>query len=256
MPLRNACVCLNKVIIGQNGGRVWGRVWGEARGEPVHDTFQAHPATRLDEHRARGCLSRPFEPLEDRVHGGLHLVEPHRDRGHAPLLGVERDEEEVARCLERGVDVIHANLERNLPPLGDGSFDVAVLSQTLQSLQDVPGTLEELVRIGRRAIVAFPNFAYEPLRRMFMEQGRLPKEEGAYGYDWFDTPNRRFPSILDFLELCETLGIEIAQAIYVESRSGSEVTDDPNRNADLAVVALRRPPKGNSRSGENPPRIG
>ena len=160
-------------------------------------------------------LLPPGASVVDLGCGNGDLLEQLRDRGHAPLLGVERDEEEVARCLERGVDVIHANLERNLPPLGDGSFDVAVLSQTLQSLQDVPGTLEELVRIGRRAIVAFPNFAYEPLRRMFMEQGRLPKEEGAYGYDWFDTPNRRFPSILDFLELCETLGIEIAQAIYL-----------------------------------------
>jgi homoserine O-acetyltransferase len=201
-------------------------------------------------------LIPPGASVVDLGCGNGDLLEELRNRGHAPLLGIERDEEEVARCLERGVDVIHANLEGDLPPLADGSFEVAVLSQTLQSLQDVPGTLQELVRIGRRAIVAFPNFAYEPLRRMFMEQGRLPKEEGPYGYEWFDTPNRRFPSILDFLELCERLDIEIAQAIYVESNSGLEVTDDPNRNADLAVLALHAPSRPRCRPGEKHPQIG
>ena len=74
---------------------------------------------------------------------------------------------------------------------------------------------------------------------MFVEQGRLPKEEGLYAYDWHDTPNRRFPSILDFEELCEKLEIEIEQAIYVDSRSGTEVLENPNLNADVAVVAIR-----------------
>ncbi len=75
---------------------------------------------------------------------------------------------------------------------------------------------------------------------MFMNEGRLPKEEGLYAYDWHDTPNRRFPSILDFQELCNKLGIRIVDAVYVDSNTGAEVTEDPNLYADIAVVALTR----------------
>jgi len=75
---------------------------------------------------------------------------------------------------------------------------------------------------------------------MFMREGRLPKEEGLYAYDWHDTPNRRFPSIRDFEELCSQLDITIERAVYVDSASGAEVADDPNLNADIAVVAIGR----------------
>lgn len=172
--------------------------------------------------------------------GNGELLSILRSRGHAPLLGIERDQEEVVRCIERGLDVVHADLDQGLAAVPDGSFEVALLSQTLQSVVDVAGVLREIVRIGRRGIVSFPNFAHRPMREMFMEQGRLPKEEGPYAYDWHDTPNRRFPSIRDFEELCERLGIRIMQAIYVESASGREVGEDPNRDADLAVVVLGR----------------
>lgn len=163
-----------------------------------------------------------------------------RGRGHAPLLGVERDEELVARAIGRGVHVVHGDIDQGLVAVPDQSFDVALLSQTLQSIVDVAGVLEEIVRIGRRGVVSFPNFAHAPLREMFMREGRLPKEEGLYAYEWHDTPNRRFPSILDFQELCERLGIRILEAIYVDTNAGREIVDDPNLNADVAVVAISR----------------
>ncbi|MCP5059765.1 MAG: hypothetical protein GY937_23935 [bacterium] len=88
--------------------------------------------------------------------------------------------------------------------------------------------------------MSFLNFAHAPLREMFMKEGRLPKEEGLYAHEWHDTPNRRFPSILDFQELCNELNIRILEAIYVDSNSGREITENPNLNADIAVVALTR----------------
>lgn len=163
-----------------------------------------------------------------------------RDRGHARVLGVERDQHEVVECVARGLDVLHANLDEGVAAIPDQSFEVALLSQTLQSIVDVSGVLEEIVRIAERGIVSFPNFAHSPLREMFMNEGRLPKEEGLYAYEWHDTPNRRFPSILDFEELCSKLGIRIIEAIYVDSKSGREVREAPNLNADIAVVALTR----------------
>ena len=172
--------------------------------------------------------------------GNGELLSILRERGHAPLLGVEGDEDEVALCVARGHATLHADLDQGISAIPDQSFGVALLSQTLQSIEDVSGVLDEVVRIGRRGIVSFPNFAHEPMREMFVREGRLPKEEGLYAYDWHDTPNRRFPSIRDFEDLCRERGIRIEQALYVDSRSQREVTDDPNLNADIAVLALTR----------------
>jgi homoserine O-acetyltransferase len=172
--------------------------------------------------------------------GNGELLAILRDRGHAPLLGVDRDPEDVADCVRRGLDAIHADLDEGLGAIPDQSYDVALLSQTLQSIVDVAGVLREIVRVGRRGVVSFPNFAYRPLREMFLREGRLPKEEGLYAYEWHDTPNRRFPSILDFQELCAELGIRILDAIYVDSRAGVEVDTEPNLLADIAIVALAR----------------
>ncbi len=172
--------------------------------------------------------------------GNGELLSILRDRGYAPLLGVERDQGQVVNCVERGLPVIHADLDKGVVAIPDRSFEVALLSQTLQSIVDVGGVLEEVVRIGRRGIVSFPNFAHAPMREIFMREGRLPKEEGLYAYDWHDTPNRRFPSILDFQELCARLGIRILEAIYFHSSTGEEIVDDPNLDADIAVVALAR----------------
>ena len=172
--------------------------------------------------------------------GNGELLSILRDRNHAPLLGIERDATEVAQSVGRGLDTIHADVDQGLAAIPDQSFDVALLSQTLQSVVDVVDVLQEIVRIAGRGIVSFPNFAHAPLREMFVREGRLPKEEGLYAYDWYDTPNRRFPSILDFQELCGKIGIQIDDAIYLDSAKGIEVSDDPNLNADVAVVAIRR----------------
>jgi homoserine O-acetyltransferase len=172
--------------------------------------------------------------------GNGELLAILRERGYKPLLGVERDQRQVVNCVERGLPVVHADLDKGFSAIPDQSFEVALLSQTLQSIVDVAGVLDEVVRIGRRGIVSFPNFAHAPMREIFRLEGRLPKEEGLYAYDWHDTPNRRFPSILDFQELCAKRGIRILEAIYFNSATGEEILDDPNLNADVAVVALTR----------------
>jgi homoserine O-acetyltransferase len=172
--------------------------------------------------------------------GNGELLAILRERGHAPLLGVDRDLEDVVDCVGRGLDAIHADFDEGFGAIPDQSFDVALLSQTLQSIVDVAGVLREIVRVGRRGIVSFPNFAYKPLREMFLSEGRLPKEEGLYAYEWHDTPNRRFPSIRDFQELCAELDIRILDAIYADSRTGKEIEGDPNLHADIAIVALAR----------------
>jgi len=163
-----------------------------------------------------------------------------RQRGHTRLVGVELSEAAVLACVDQGLDVMQSDLERGLAPFADHQFDVVVLSQTLQSIVDTEGIVGEMLRVGRSCLVTFPNFAYRKLRRMLAEEGRSPKGGGVYQFEWWNTPNRRFPSILDFEEFCAARGIRIDRAVYLDSETGRRVTGDPNLDADVAIVVLRR----------------
>ncbi len=163
-----------------------------------------------------------------------------RQRGHTRLVGVELDEESVLACVQQGLDVIHADLEKGLFAFADRQFDIVVLSQTLQSIVDTEGIVEEMLRVGCSCVVSFPNFAYHKLRAMLSEEGRSPKGGGVYQFEWYNTPNRRFPSIADVEDFCARKGIHVHQKVYLDSESGREITDAPNLNADVAIFVLGR----------------
>lgn len=178
--------------------------------------------------------------------GGGELLEMvRRLRNPSRTVGVEIGQEAIVTAAARGLDVIQLDLEQPLTSFADKSFDVVVLSQTLQSIADTEGVIREVLRIGRQAIVSFPNFAYVKLRRMLYEQGRSPRTPGIYSYEWYNTPNRRFPSILDFQDFCRARGIRIEQEIYLDTESDRQITEDPNLNADLAIFVLSRNSEGN-----------
>ncbi|MCX7914825.1 MAG: homoserine O-acetyltransferase [Verrucomicrobiae bacterium] len=163
-----------------------------------------------------------------------------RARGHRRLVGVDIDEQAIVAAVGRGLDVVQADLNHGLRFFRDGQFDYVVLSLTLQAILDVEGVMREMLRVGRQGIVSFPNFGYHKIRRMVAEEGRSPKTAGQLHYDWWNTPNRRFFSILDFEEFCRDRQIRISRQIYLDTESGVEVTTDPNRNADLAIFVLSR----------------
>ena len=155
-------------------------------------------------------------------------------------MGVDVNEEKIMLAVEAGYDVIDHDLNTPLVMFNDGDFDVVVLSQTLQAVNDVESVLNEMLRVGERAIVSFPNFAHRALREMFFHQGRIPKAPGAYEFDWYNSPNRRFPTMLDFEAFCQDKDYLIDTAVGLDLETGAEVSDDPNLNADTAVYVLRR----------------
>jgi homoserine O-acetyltransferase len=143
-------------------------------------------------------------------------------------------------CAEQGLEVVQTDLEHGLSPFTDGQFDVVVLSQTLQSIVDTEGIIDEMLRVGRAAIVSFTNFAYHKIRKMLFEKGRSPKAEGVYQFDWYNTPNRRFPSIADVEDFCARKRIHTHRKVYLDTETRSWITEDPNFNADVAIFVLSR----------------
>jgi len=161
-------------------------------------------------------------------------------RGWRRLLGVEIDQNRVLACVKRGIDCIHADLNEGLHWLGDKQFDFVLLSRTLQAVYDVNRVIGEMLRVGRRCIVSFPNFAYKPLRKILAEQGRAPVSAGLLRYKWYDTPNIRFLSIADFEDYCKDRGAKVHRLIALNTETHSEVKDDPNLNADLAIFVISK----------------
>lgn len=126
-------------------------------------------------------------------------------------VGVEIDDQRVIACVERGVDVIQQNLDDGLALFGDHQFDTVVLSQTLQAVHQTEHVLKEMVRVGRRAVVSFPNFGYWPHGWSIL-RGRMPVT-GQMPYAWYDTPNIHLCTLQDFEDLCEKLGLRILQRV-------------------------------------------
>ncbi len=163
-------------------------------------------------------------------------------RGAPLLCGVEVSTELIAATMQQGVEAIDYDLNVGLPEFDDNRFDYVVLSSTLQAVPNVERLLEDALRVGRRAIVGFTNFAHQTLREMFGLEGRAPKAPGPYSYEWYNTPNRRFPSIQDMLDLCEKMGVTVEKARYYDDTEGRIIGDDEDANlvAETALLVLSK----------------
>lgn len=177
--------------------------------------------------------------------GSGRLLATLRDRGHDRLLGVEVAQEKIIATARRGLDVIDYDLNRGLPAFADQQFDFVTLSATLQAVEHVETLFDEMLRVGQQVVISFPNFAHKTLREDYVKRGRSPRSSGAggaYDHAWYNTPNRRFPSIADVQDLCEAKNATIHRAIYLDTQSNRELStaDDANLNADTAVLVISR----------------
>mgnify|MGYP005739307187 FL=1 len=166
------------------------------------------------------------------------LLEELKKKNCKKLVGVEIDNKKVIEGVSKGIEVINLDINTGLKRFNDNQFDVVILSQTLQSIKNVDETIEEILRISNRSIISFPNFAFKPLREMLFNKGKAPKAEGLYGYNWYNTPNRRFPTILDFQEFCDDKAIKIIEDYFLSTEEKKLVREDPNLNCDTAIFVL------------------
>ena len=128
--------------------------------------------------------------------------------------GIEIEQARVNKAIESGLSVIQGDVNKDLSYYPDQAVDWVVLSQALQAMQDPAGILNELMRVGRRAVVSVPNFGHWKNRLHLALKGKMPVTK-TLTYQWYDTPNIHFCTITDFVELCEQLGITIEQRIVV-----------------------------------------
>jgi methionine biosynthesis protein MetW len=154
--------------------------------------------------------------------------------------GVEIDEPAVLRAIRSGVPVIDLDVDDELDELADSSYDVVVLSRTLQALRRPADVLGEIGRIGRRCVVSVPNFGLWRHRTSLLLRGRMPVSQ-ELPYPWYETPNIHLSTLVDLEELVGALGFRVERRLLLDER-GRRLRSDrwANVRAGGAVYLLSR----------------
>lgn len=150
--------------------------------------------------------------------------------------GVEISPDNIVQCVRNGVNVIQDDLETGLSEIEDASFDFVILSQTLQAMRHTEDIVDEMLRVGRHAIVTFPNFGYWR-NRLAVANGNMPVSENL-PYAWYDTPNVHLCTIDDFEQFCVTRRVAISERVVLSD--GNEIRVLPNLFGQLAVYRVER----------------
>ena len=141
----------------------------------------------------------------------LFLLAKEKD---AKVQGIELNEKSIYKCVERGLSVFHGNIDSGLPEYPNESFDYVILNQSLQETKNVELVLREALRVGKKVIVGFPNFAFYKARFDLFFGGIAPVTP-SLPYHWYDTPNTHFLSIRDFKGYCSAKNIKIFNSYYL-----------------------------------------
>ena len=149
--------------------------------------------------------------------------------------GVEKDDANWLKAMNNGIDVIQMDLESGLSGFEAQSFDVVILSQTLQAVLNTEAIVHEMLRVGREVIVTFPNFGYWRHRIQIMT-GNMPVSDNL-PYQWYDTPNVHLCTINDFDDFCRKSNIKVQQRLVLTDKK--EVHVMPNIMGSLAMYRLR-----------------
>ena len=155
--------------------------------------------------------------------------------------GIEHNESKAAQCIEKGLSVLQGDINEEVLDYPENTFDYVILSQTLQQVYEPDDLIRSMLRIGKRGIVSFPNFSHWACRLQLLLSGYAPVTQ-QLPYEWYNTPNRRFPSIRDMLDLCEKMGVTVEQARYYDDTQGRVIgeDEDPNLAAETALLVLSK----------------
>jgi methionine biosynthesis protein MetW len=155
--------------------------------------------------------------------------------------GLEIDPSHINNCLKAGVNVIEQDLDNGLSNFETNSFDTVLLTLTLQAVQKPDELVEEMLRVGKRCIITFHNFAYWRYRFYLMTQGKMPISPDL-PFEWYNTPNIHFCTIRDFDALCRDRNIKVLQRTVVDhkKRSNALMNMLPNFLGNYAIYHITR----------------
>lgn len=129
-------------------------------------------------------------------------------------IGVEINQDAVISSIEKGLSVIQADIDEGLKGFRNREYNWVVLNQTLQSTEKPDFVIDEMLRVGQKVIVSFPNFAYWKVRFYLFFKGQMPKSK-ALPFEWYDTPNIHLLTVNDFYEFCQKRNIKILTSIFI-----------------------------------------
>ena len=167
---------------------------------------------------------------------GMFLKKLKNDH-QANVLGVEIDQDSIVRCIGNGVPVIQRDLNGNLDFIPEQSFDLAVLSHTLQETRRPDLLLKDIVKIGKKAAVSVINFGHWRCRLQVAFGGKMPRST-QMPFQWYDTPNIHFCTLQDFRDLCRQLNITILEEFPIPGRHPHLTRLFPNTFATVCVFIL------------------
>jgi methionine biosynthesis protein MetW len=150
--------------------------------------------------------------------------------------GVERDENCVILCVEKGLYVHHGDIDEGLPHHLDKSFDYVILNQSIQQTLNPGHIIRESLRIGKHVIIVFPNFGHWKIRLSILRDGQTPVTP-LMPYHWYDTPNLHFLSNLDFKHFCEFEKIKIINSAFFQKTKQIRIL--PNLFSDLSLYVIQ-----------------
>ena len=159
------------------------------------------------------------------------------ERRGAKAQGVEVNNNAIHACVEKGLSVFHSDIDSGLPYYPDPAFDYVILNQSLQEVKKVETVIAEALRIGRKVIIGFSNFAHLEARILMFFGGRAPIVS-SLPYEWYSTPNLRFLSIKDFKSFCRSKGYKILTSHCLDSQGQVRVL--PNLFAQNAIFVITK----------------
>ncbi len=166
-----------------------------------------------------------------------------REQNGVHGTGIERTEEKVAACIERGLTILQGDFSEEVKDYPDNCFDFVILSQTLQQVMDPNNLISELLRIGKRVIVSFPNFGHWLIRLQILFYGKVPITN-QLPFEWYDTPNIRIVTIKDFKEFLQTTEVNLVKEVAINTdhhdKEGNIIHSFTNLRATYGIMMLER----------------
>lgn len=138
------------------------------------------------------------------------LVEEKEVKG----LGIEINQDSAISSIEKGLSIIQGDIDEGLKGFGDKEYDWVILNQTLQSTEKPDYVVDEMLRVGKKAVVSFPNFAYWKVRFYLFFTGHMPKSK-ILPFEWYNTPNIHLLTVNDFYKFCKNRDIKILKSVFM-----------------------------------------